>query len=568
MTLKAVVRKVFSAYDMPMRGISQIIKTIPNDVKTLQEAYDKSKEFKDNMDMYVDEFNIMLQLEGLMSHISKHAAGVAICSKPIKDVIPCMSDSEDRSMLMSQWEKKTLEKVGVYKFDFLGIKTLTLMRRTVELIKKNYNIDVDLDKIDVNDRCIYEQLNSFDLSGVFQFAEPAGKQAIQQIKPKCFNDVVAAEALCRPGVKEKELYLRNRTLKPDEYSTGNKEVDDILKETYGAIVYQEQTMLIMNRLTGGRWTLGKADSMRKVKNLEDYREDFVQCCMDNNVSTEFANWIFNRFSMDYSFNKSHAASYAVVSCRCSYLKSKFYKEFMAALMSIKLIDKAEEIPLYINEIRLHNIKVLTPDVNESNNSFDVKGDMIRCPLNLISNVGDKSIQTILNKRPFTDFNDFIQKCVFKNSNVNKRVISNLIKAGAFDSIMQEYMGNRNRLLEHYTKESQYVWSKEIALRYEHELTGTYFSGHPLDDYNIVSFEKFPDGNAYLTGILTEKKCIFDKNNNEMAFIRIENQYESVEAIIFARTFNKYKRFLIEGVKLRISGRKEDNKMLADKIEVI
>jgi DNA polymerase-3 subunit alpha len=564
MTCKAVCRRVLGTYDYDQKYINQIAKTIPDELNiTLKKAYDQSEEFRHYMDLHREEYEVMLQLEGLMSHISKHAAGIAICSKPIDEVIPCMSDSEDRTMLMSQWHKKIIEEIGIYKFDFLGLKTLTLIRKTVEAVKRNHNIDIDIDKIDLSDPIIYQVLNSGDLSGVFQFDAPAGKQTIEAIKPTCFDDVIAGEALCRPGVKERELYLRNKSGKL--VIPVHPIIDEILKETYGAIVYQEQTMLIMNRLTGGRWSLGKADSMRKVKNLEDYREDFVASCVANGVDSVLANIVFDRFSMEYAFNKSHATSYAVISVICSYLKGKFYKEFMASLMSIELLgsDGGTNIPIYVKEAKRKGIKIIPPDINTSRTEFFASQDAIEFPLTAIKNVGKKAVEVIMSKRPFTSLSDFVARV--PKSKANKRVVENLVKAGAFDNIDNK---NRNILLKQFTGEEQLTWSKEIGVRYETELMGISLTGHPLDSYNIVPFTDFPEGTAYLTGIVMEVKKIIDRSGNEMAFVKMENQFECIETIVFARTFSRHKKMLLEGMKLRVSGRKEGNKMLADLLEVI
>jgi DNA polymerase-3 subunit alpha len=301
LTAKAVSRKVLTAYGFEMPYINRINKSIPDDLNmTIQKAYDTSQEFKDYMIKHNEQFNVMLRLQGLTDHISRHAAGIAICNQKIDEVIPCMADSEDKTMFKTQWHKKILEKVGIYKFDILGLKTLSILIKCVENIKKTQGIDIDLDSINVEDKGIYKILNSSDLSGVFQFDAPAGKQTIERIKPTCFNDIIAGEALCRPGVKEAETYISNKNLNREQakyVSSGIDIVDEILRETYGAIVYQEQTMLIMNRITGGRWSLGKADSMRKVKDLGVYKTDFVMACSDDGINSDIAQSVYDRFDL-------------------------------------------------------------------------------------------------------------------------------------------------------------------------------------------------------------------------------------------------------------------------------
>jgi DNA polymerase-3 subunit alpha len=297
MACNAVVRRVLSAYGFEQKYINKICNSIPDLLGiTLQRAYDSSEEFKGYMIKHSEQYKVMQTLEGLMSHVSQHAAGIVICNQPITDVVPCMTVADDRTMYVTQWHKKILEKLGFFKFDFLALKTLTLIDDTVRRIKENHNVEIELDKINLEDKVIYQVLNSGDLSGIFQMSEPAGQQIMERIKPTTFNDVVAGNALCRPGVKERDLYVNNKTAHV-RVSSPHPAVQDVLHETFGAIVYQEQTMLIMNRLTGGKWSLGKADAMRKVKDLEEFRADFIECCENNNVDSNTGNAVFDRFDL-------------------------------------------------------------------------------------------------------------------------------------------------------------------------------------------------------------------------------------------------------------------------------
>lgn len=568
MACNAVCRRVLSTYGFEQHYINKICNSIPDVLGiTLEKAYNASPEFKNYMDKHKIQYEVMKTLEGLMSHVSQHAAGIVICNQPITDVVPCMTVSDDRSMLVTQWHKKILEKLGFFKFDFLALKTLTLIDNTIKRIKENYGIDIDLEKIDLEDKTIYRVLNSGDLSGVFQMSEPAGQQIIEKIKPNFFNDVVAANALMRPGVKEKDIYINNK-------SSGRMKIDancinEVLKETCGAIVYQEQTMLLMNRLTNGKWSLGKADSMRKVKDLEEYREDFVNCCKDNGVSDSIANSVFDRFDLGYSFNKSHAVCYSVTTNQTAWLKGHYRKEFMAELMTIDIAN-TDITPSYIKECKRYGINVLIPEINSSLEWFVTTGNDILMPLNAIKGVGDAAASVILKEREngsFDSLQNFLERT--KNRAVNKKVVLSLIKAGCFDKLnpnrsilIAQYLASRNESANVMT------WCDEICIHYELETLGIALTKHPLDGMNIPQFSNQPDGVCVTGGIVSKVTKITDKNSKDMAFVTIENKTDVIEVICFAYVYNKFKSVIQESNIIRVSGRKEGQKIIADMLEVL
>lgn len=566
LSLKSVVRKVLSAFDFQQTYINQIAKTINDDSRSLKEAYENSPSFKSFMDKHSKQYKIMQDLEGLMSHISTHAAGIVISPVDLDEVIPVMRDSEDHSMLKTQWHKKILESIGLLKFDFLGLKTLTIISNAVKNIKKNHGVNIDIDKIDFEDEKIYEVLNSGDLSGIFQFDAPAGKQTIEAIKPKTFEEIVAGEALCRPGVKEKDLYLA----KTQNIQYEHPIIEEILSPTHGAIVYQEQTMLLMNRLTGGKWTLGKADSMRKVKNLEEYREDFVRNCVENGVNKEIANRVYSRFDLGYSFNKSHAVSYAVISATTAWLKGHYRKEFMASVLSMEMqsSEPMKTIPIIIGECEKYDIKILPPDINNSGENFEPIDRGIVYPLRAIDKVGDKAMESILserNNRSFSSLQDFITR-VPKRS-CNKRVVESLIKSGCFD----EFNKNRNILLkEFYESRGEETelntWSKNIAMRYEMETLGMYLTSHPLDNMPPTNFVINEEGQfCSFYGILNDIKTIYDKNQNKMAFLTLQSKQETLECVVFSSIFNRHKKKLVKNIPIIARGRKSKGKMIVDEL---
>jgi DNA polymerase-3 subunit alpha len=324
----------------------------------------------------------------------------------------------------------------------------------------------------------------------------------------------------------------------------------------------------MNKLTGGRWSLGKADKMRKIKDLEDYRDDFVLCCVKNEVNKDVANLIFSRFSLEYSFNKSHATSYAVTTAQTAWLKGKYRKEFMAALMSV-YIANTDDIPIYIKECQRHGIQMLPPEINSSTNLFVTTGNNIRMPFSAIKGVGDAAVEVILHVRhgEFTGFADFLSRT--RHRAVNKKVVIALIKAGCFDL----FQPNRNLLIGEYLTsrdETQplMTWCSEICIHYELETLGIALTKHPLDGYVIPQFTNQQDGECWTGGTVTKVTQIVDKNSKNMAFVTIENKTDVVECIVFAYVYSKVKTLLIQNNIIKVTGRKEGSKIIANTIELL
>lgn len=562
LTAKAVCRKVLTAYDFDQRLINQVSKTIPDNVGiTLSEAYSNSDEFAAYMDTNASQYRDMLELEGCIDHVSKHAAGMVICPEPVASIIPCMSDSEDRTMLMSQWDKKEVEKMNLYKFDFLGLKTLTVLKKTIEHIKNTKGIDVYLNDISLEDRRLYDTLNSGMLGGIFQFNAPSGEKIIKDIHPECFEDVIAGEALCRPGVKERDIYIRNKRLvgsgQPLEYEM--EVIKEILEPTYGAIVYQEQTMLLMNRMAG--WSLGKADKMRKVKDLEEYRIDFVDSCIANCVDGGIANSIYNRFSLEYSFNKSHAVAYAVLTMQTAWLKTYYPEEFMAATLTLELTSGEPAFEVLIKECMQLHVNVLPPDINLSTNEFFPTEGGILFPLNLVKQVGDKTYFEILAHRPYENLEDFCLHVAKKNC--NSRHVKNLIKAGCFGSIMEI---NRAMMLHYLDEDVHDVWDKELCREYELETLGMMLTEHPLKDSIGINWSEVEeDETIRLTGLIKDLKPVRDKHDNEMCFLRIELSNTFIPGVMFSSNFERYKNKMCAGMHTSFIGKKNRDSFIIDKI---
>jgi DNA polymerase-3 subunit alpha len=573
LTCKAVIRKVLSVYGYEMRAIGAITKQVPDELNiTLSEALEKSEGLRKALEG-TKELNDMIILEGLVDHASTHAAGVIVAPSPIDNYVPCIIDRSN-GMLVSQWHKKIIEKIGLYKFDILGLKLLTIFRMTLRSIYKNHGIRITrdmLNRIDENDPNIYKLFNSGDLCGIFQFNQPAGRLAVQRAIPQNFNDVMACESICRPGVKEANLYIENSKLfketgtfpVPDYYEY----VKDILDETYGAIVYQEQTMLILNKIGG--FTLGQADGFRKVKSLEPYREQFVTNALILGLTNTEANELFDRFDLGYTFNKSHACAYGKNSVQTGYLSYYYPVEFMASCMTVEMTNGEPDLLSFIMQCLRKDIKLLPPDINTSTNEFIPTSEGIMFPLTCIKQVGDSSIKEILEKRPFTSFDDFITRVTKKN--VKKTVVINLIKAGVFDNFNK----NRSDLLHkfyEFRNESKPVinyWCDEVQIQYEQDVFGYTLGKHPLDGYANTDIKKLENGiQTQIVGIVKEIRVTKDKRGKEMAFLKMNNKLCDYTAVVFSFSYEKFKKNIYNNARLSIRGKIDNENILVDNLEVI
>lgn len=517
MTAKAVIRKVFTAYNYPMQVINAICKLVDDRADTITKAVDYSSELKERLEREPDAYKDILVLEGLMSHTGTHAAGLIIAPDRVDNYIPVGIDRET-GLQVSQWHKKIVEKLGLIKFDMLGLKQLTQYRFMLDYIQKNHNVTIskdDLYSINYNDPNIYKILNSNMLCGIFQFTGFTAGQTIAESKPMCFEDIMVNESICRPGVKEASMYISNKKLYEEEGTYPIPEywdlVKDILEPTYGAIVYQEQTMLIMNRITGGDWSLGKADSMRKVHDLEEHREDFVSCAVNNCIcSSQIANQIFDRFSLEYSFNKSHACAYGMNSAITCWGKYYYPIEFMATSMTIELTQAEPDILSYIKECKQMGINIISPTINESSNEFIPTKNGIIMPLGCIARCGSTVIEEIIKQKPYTSLEHFLSKVQKKK--VNSATVTNLIKAGAFDLFNK----NRSTLLKQYfdmINKNKLVMSfcDEVQMMYEKQVYGFYLGKHPLDGQINNNFnEAKEDEICSMVGIVTEYREHIDK----------------------------------------------------------
>lgn len=531
MAPRACIRDVGRAMNYSYAEVDRIAKMIPTMLGiTIDKALEINPELKaayNNEERVKALIDVSKDLEGLPRHSSTHAAGVVIASKPLVEYVPLQRNEDS---IVAQFDMTTLEELGLLKMDFLGLRTLTVMNDAVKMIKENQGIEINLDKINFEDKDVYRMLGEGKTAGVFQLESPGMTSFMKELKPDCLEDIIAGISLYRPGpMAEIPRYVECKQ-NPDKVEYEVPELEDILNVTYGVMVYQEQVMEIVRKLAG--YSMGRSDlvrramSKKKHKVMEEERKNFiygvidengnieVPGCKRNGISEESANKIFDQM-MDfasYAFNKSHAAAYAVIGYQTAYLMKYYPVETIAAMLN-SVMGTSEKVAHYINFAESLGIQVLPPDINESYSKFTVKGDKIIFGLAAIKNVGYNVVETIVesrrNKGEFESLMDFINKIDL--SSVNKRAIESLIKAGALDcfdifrskllavyeKLMDGVSSERKRNIdgqislfgmeeEIEVPEINYPNIKEFAkknlLAMEKEMTGLYLSGHPLDEY--------------------------------------------------------------------------------------
>lgn len=529
---RGVIRDVARVLNVPYAKADMISKNVPMELHmTLEKALEMNPELKA---MYDEDpevrqiIEISKKLEGLPRHASTHAAGVVITKDPVDTYVPLYKSD---SIVSTQYTMTILEELGLLKMDFLGLRTLTVIKDAVQLVKKNRNVEVEYDK-EMKDPKVYKLWAEGNSSGIFQFESAGMTSFMKELKPDCLEDLIAGVSLYRPGPMDQiPRYIKGKN-NPAETEYTHPILEPILNVSYGCMVYQEQVMQIVQNVAG--YSLGRADLVRramgkkKLDVMAEERKNFIYGLEDedgnikipgairNGVDEKSANKIFDEMAefAKYAFNKSHAACYAVVSYRTAYLKAYYPTEFMAALLNSFLTTQTK-ITTYINECKKMNIEVLRPDINKIFSRFTVEGDKIIFGLAAIKNVGEGAIESITREREKNgDFVDFIDFCKrVESESVNKKCIESLIKAGVFDSLEP----NRNTLLTSFedvldaissdkrkeitgqtnifemfedavSKEDLYQMrpakelEKKDLLMMEKEMLGLYVSGHPLDNY--------------------------------------------------------------------------------------
>ena len=530
MAARLCIRDVGRAMNYSYTEVDKIAKMIPTMLGiTIEKALDINPELKaayDGDERVKNLIDVSMDLEGLPRHSSTHAAGVVIASKPLVEYVPLQKNDE---MIVTQFGMTTLEELGLLKMDFLGLRTLTVMNDAINMVKENRGIDIDLDKIDMEDKEVYKMIGEGNTAGVFQLESAGMTSFMKELKPDSLEDIIAGISLYRPGpMAEIPRYIECKR-NPDKVKYETPELEEILNVTYGVMVYQEQVMEIVRKLAG--YSMGRSDMVRRAmskkkhKVMEEERKNFIHGivengevvvpgCIRNGISEEIANKIFDNM-MDfasYAFNKSHAAAYAVVGYQTAYLMKYYPVEMLAAMMN-SIMGISEKVAHYIGIAESLGIQVLPPDINESYSKFTVNGDKIRFGLSAVRNVGSNVVEGIVkarkNRGKFESLVDFINK--MEPSSLNKRAVECLIKAGAMDGFKvfrSKMLAVHEKLIENISSDKRRNIDGQISLfgateelknpevRYpeikefdkrnllamEKEMTGLYITGHPLDDY--------------------------------------------------------------------------------------
>lgn len=617
---RGVIRDVGRVMDIPYSYVDTIAKMIPNELNiTIEKALTMNPELRKTYESDPDVHELIdmsRRLEGLPRHTSMHAAGVVICSQPAEELVP-LSRGADGS-ITTQFTMTTIEELGLLKMDFLGLRTLTVIKDAIDLIKNDKGVTIDIDNLDYNDEKVLNYIGTGRTDGIFQLESGGMRSFMKELKPQNLEDIIAGVSLYRPGPMDFiPDYIRGKNEGRVEYLC--PELESILAPTYGCIVYQEQVMQIVRDLGG--YTLGRSDLVRRAMSkkkqsvMEKERNNFiygnpdegVPGCVSKGISEEVAGKIYDKM-MDfakYAFNKSHAACYAVVAYQTAYLKYYYPVEFMAALMT-SVIENSAKVASYIMVCKSMGINILPPDINKGQRSFSVDNGSIRYALSAIKGVGGPVIDTIAEEREsngeFTSLQDFITRVSTRD--VNKKAIENFIKAGALDSLggtRKQFMASYAQMVDKASRDRKNNMSgqmslfdlvedddkgafeiqlpdigeypKEMMLTFEKEVLGIYVSGHPLEEVQDL-WEKaktnttadfFLDeetgttivkdnATAVIGGIITDKKIKYTKNDKVMAFIQIEDLLGTVEVIVFPKDYERNSERLNEDEKVFIRGR--------------
>ncbi len=602
---KAVIRDVARVLQMPYSQADKISKMIPAGAQgknpTLPEALEmvpELEELRQNDPQVNKLFEIAIKLEGLYRNSGMHAAGVVIGDRPLEQLVPLYKDPR-ADMPVTMYDMKYVEETGLIKFDFLGLKTLTVIQRAVDWIKRAQGIDLDMEAVPLDDADTYKMLQDGKTTAVFQFESAGMKDVHKQIKPDRFEDLIAIVSLYRPGPMDNIPTFIKRKHGEEEIQYLHPKLEPILKETYGIMVYQEQVMMIARELGG--YTMGGADKLRKVmgKKMRDeipkQRIMFTEGAIKNGIDEDVAKSIFDQMEKfaSYGFNKSHAAAYSLVSYHTAYLKAHFPVEFMCAVMDLD-ITNTDKLAGFKAECKAMGIEVLKPDINESLAKFSVQNGKLRYALGAIKGVGESNMNAIVEAREkggkFKDISDFINRVDAKQ--LNRKQLEQLIKAGAFDSIEKKrgkLFANIDLILknissatdmktsvqsslfgvEEYSSKVKLSdapdWPDLEKLRLEAAAIGFYLSAHPLDIYadsmkklgvktcqEVLANIRTGDSiKANIAGCVESFQKRIAKSGNKYAFLGLSDTTQNFEGMMFSDALAKYEETINSGCPLLV-----------------
>ncbi len=627
---KAVVKDVARVFDLSFAEANMISKLIPDEIGiTLEKAIDTEPKLQEliETDQKIKQiFTIAKRLEGLYRHAGIHAAGVVITNEPLVEYCPLFKGSKGEKVI--QFDKDFGEMIGLVKFDFLGLKTLTVIDHAQKFVRRDFDENFDIEKIDYEDKKVFQFIGDGNSTGVFQLESSGMIDLCKRIQPDSIDDITAINALYRPGPMGSGMHDEFVEIKHGrkQESYPFEELRPILNDTYGIIIYQEQVMNVARIIAG--YTLGQADILRKamgkkkIKLIEEHRAIFLSGAKERGFDEKKADDLYSLMASfaEYGFNKSHAVAYSYISFQTAFLKYYYPAQFFAGLLSTEL-SNTEKITIYINDAKNYDIKVLAPCVNESLWLFNVVEENIRFGMGAIKGVGEAAVEEMVREReengPFKGFVDFCERVNLKN--INKRVLEALIKVGAFKDC--EAKLNRKTMLENMEMIVSYANKKQEEkllgqvnlfdmggddmpsmngadmldihhvddfddrekLLYEAELMGIYVSGHPLDRYQgvieqmasmpisqIQSFDGQGKRDMILAGMIVEKKDIMTKKGDRMCFATLEDLTGKIECIVFPKTFAEFSELLSTDEPIILTGQvnlsEEPRKFFPSKIQ--
>lgn len=600
MLAKGVIKDVARVLGFPFEDANAITNLIPEQLKiTLHEAVEQEPLLKDLIEGNPKAkklFAIALKLEGLTRHASKHAAGIVISPEPIDEVLPVYVPPKSTE-LVAQYAMTELESIGFLKIDLLGLKNLTLVARVIALIKKNHGISIDMDQLPLADKKTFGLMCEGNTSGVFQLESDGLKEVLRKLQPAVFEDIIAVNALYRPGPLGSgmvdDFIERKHGRQPISYLF--PELETILRETYGVIVYQEQVMKVASCIGG--YSLGQADILRramgkkKAEVMAEQRLSFIEGAKRNGFDEKKAGELFDlmAYFAGYGFNKSHSAAYAMIAYQTAYLKANYPAEFMACLISLEATD-AEKMSFYLQEAKDMGLHIEPPNINQSEIDFSVHAGNIRFGLHGIKNLGMVALEAIIAERaakgPFIDLLDFCKRSDLRIA--NKRVIEHLIYAGAFDTVPGSRAQKANELHDLMEKAATYQkdqatgqmglfnafsaytphephtftpcadWDNRMTLEKEKEVIGFYLTAHPLETYKkqLAWFRPQPfrtvleiaqqhnqEYVGLICGLVKGRRNIMTKKGDRMGFLQLENEEATAEVILFPKTFAQAEQWL-------------------------
>ncbi len=589
---KQVIRDLGRVFNISQPIIDDIAKGIIT--KDLKSSYVKDSRFYNlinSKNEYKRLFKIALKLEGLPRHISVHAAGVVMSNTDIDNIIPLYKNQ--LGIYTTAFSKDYLEPLGLLKMDFLGLDNLTLISNVIDEIKKNEKINISFDRIPMNDKKALEVFYNVDTDGIFQFESPGMKRFLEKLKIKSFDDISLALALYRPGPMDNiDTFIRRREGK-EKIDYIHPDLEEILSPTYGVIVYQEQIMQIVRKMAG--YSFGEADVLRRAmsKKKEEIllkeKPKFIEGSIKNGYPEEIAIKVYDmilKFA-NYGFNKSHSVAYAIIAYKMAFIKAYFLKYFICGLLS-NAIGNEYKTNTYLNRARKAGIRIMSPSVNDSRSLYYVdESGNIRCPLSIIASVGTSISNDIIKEREkglFTDFCDFVVR--MNKSGVNKRVLTNLINAGAFpfehnkrslnealDNVLNyaEIASDMSLIeVEKPAIEEYPEYDKNELINLELNGVGFYLTEHPISKYRegyiitSMNINNYFDKNIKLVVMIGKIRETTTKNNDIMAFIKGNDEYGDIDLTVFPNTYKRFNN-IKEGNIIEILGRVEKR---YDKYQVI